>query len=300
MSSNRMHNDEVYIDATLVSRLIAAQFPRWANLSIRAVQSAGTDNALYRLGDEMVVRLPRIHWATEQVDKEQRWLPKLAPFLPVAIPIPLAMGVPGEDYPWHWSIYKWLEGETPSIEQLANPSQVAADLAQFILTLQRIDIRDGPPSGSHDLARGKPLELRDTYTREAIATLDGAMDTDALIEAWEDALKAPRWDQAPVWLHGDMLPGNLLIKYSRLSGVIDFGALCIGDPACDLMIAWNLFSAEIREEFRALLGVDDPTWARGRGWALSQALIFIPYYAKSNHVGVSYARRAINEVLSDF
>jgi aminoglycoside phosphotransferase (APT) family kinase protein len=272
-----MHVDEVKTDVSLVSRLLAAQFPQWADLPLRTVDSAGTDNALYRLGDDMVVRLPRIHWATGQIDTEHRWLPRLAPHLPLAIPAQLARGNPGEGYPWHWSIYRWIEGETMTI-----------------------DSRGGPPADPYGPARGTPLAMRDTPTRKAISALQGILDNDAVTAAWEAALQAPEWNDAPVWFHGDMLPGNLLFERGRLKAVIDFGALGVGDPACDLMIAWNLFSGESRDVFRAALAVDDATWARGRGWALSQALIFIPYYLKSNPVGVGYARRAIAEALADF
>jgi aminoglycoside phosphotransferase (APT) family kinase protein len=186
-----------------------------------------------------------------------------------------------------------------TLDCIADPNQAAIDLAQFLIALQQIDISGGPPTGLHDSARGKPLAMRDAYTREAISALHGMLDTDAVTAAWETALQAPDWNGAPAWFHGDMLPGNLLFKQGRLTAVIDFGELGVGDPACDLMIAWNLFSGESRDVFRAALAVDDATWARGRGWALSQALIFIPYYLNSNPVGVGYARHAIEEALAD-
>ena len=290
-----MHVDEVTTDASLVRRLLAAQFPHWAGLPIAPVPSAGTDNALYRLGNEMAVRLPRIHWAVDDVKKEQRWLPRLAPFVPLAIPAPLAMGAPGEGYPWHWSVYRWLEGENVPGEQIVDLQQAAIDLAQFLSALQTIDI-SGAPLGS---SRGQPLRTRDEDTRAAIAALGGMIDTDAATKAWEAAVRAPDWDRSPVWFHGDMLPGNVLFDHDRVSAVIDFGAAGVGDPACDLMIAWSLFSGESREVFRAALAVDDATWARGRGHALSQALIFIPYYLDTNPVGVARAWRAVDEVLAD-
>ncbi|MDM9381344.1 aminoglycoside phosphotransferase family protein [Chlorogloeopsis sp. ULAP01] len=299
MTSGKMHVDEVDTNTSLVSRLLASQFPQWADLPIEPVQSAGTDNAVYRLGNDMAVRLPRIHWAIAQVEKEHHWLPRLASFLPLTIPIPLAKGEPSEGYPWQWSVYRWLEGESATMECIANPRQAATDLAQFIADLQRIDTTGGPLAVDNNL-RGIPLAMRDTYTREAIAALDGMIDTDAAIIVWEDALQAPEWDRAPVWFHGDLLPGNLLVEGGRLSAVIDFGGLGVGDPACDLMIAWGLFSGESRDVFRVALGIDDATWARGRGHALSQAVIFIPYYLNTNPVGVSNARRTINAVLADY
>jgi aminoglycoside phosphotransferase (APT) family kinase protein len=297
-SPGRMHAEEVHTDEGLVRRLLGAQFPRWSELPIERVPSAGTDNALYRLGDEMVVRLPRIHWAVANVETEQRWLPTLAARLPLAIPVPLAKGMPSDDYPWPWSVHRWLPGEDATTAVVANLRQAAIDLAAFLTALQAIDPMGGPVASDHGL-RGVPLVTRDGPTREAIAALRGMIDTDAATAAWESAVQAPAWDRAPVWFHGDVLPGNLLFEGGRLTGVIDFGGLGVGDPACDLMIAWNLFSGQSRDAFRATLGVDDATWARGRGHALSQAVIFIPYYLDTNPVGVATARRALHEVLAE-
>jgi aminoglycoside phosphotransferase (APT) family kinase protein len=289
----------VLTNASLVRRLLAAQFPQWADLPIRPVESAGTDNAIYRLGDELSVRLPRIDWAVGQVDKEQQWLPRLAPALPCAISAPLATGKPGAGYPWHWAIYRWLAGENATIDRIADPCQAAIDLAQFITALQRIDTAGGPRAADHNL-RGQPLATRDASTRAAIAALQGMIDTDAANKVWQAALQAPEWNRAPVWFHGDLLPGNVLFEQGRLSGVIDFSGLGVGDPACDMMIAWGLFSGESRSVFRATLAVDDATWARGRGHALSQAAIFIPYYMDTNPLGVGYAKHMINEVLAEY
>ncbi len=299
MSASKMHVDEVDIDVSLVSRLIAAQFPQWADLPIEPIQSAGTDNAIYRIGSDMAVRLPRIEDATGQVDKEHRWLPRLAPHLPFAIPDPLAMGLPGEGYPWNWSVYRWLEGETANIGRIADLCEAARDLAQFITALQRIDPMGGPPPDVHNFFRGVPLSTRDSETRAAITSLDGMLDIGAVTAAWDAALQAPAWDGAPVWIHGDLSPGNLLVEQGRLSAVIDFGGLGVGDPACDLQVAWNLLSAQTRDVFHAALPVDDTTWARGRGWALSVGLIALPYYQSTNPILASISRRAIDEVLAD-
>jgi aminoglycoside phosphotransferase (APT) family kinase protein len=247
----------------------------------------------------MAVRLPRIHWATEQVNKEHRWLPTLAPLLPLAIPVPLAKGTPGEGYPWHWSIYRWLDGENATIERIADPRQAATELAHFIAALQRIDPTGGPPPGPHNSSRGVPLATRDSHTRTAIEALQGIIDADAATAAWEAALQAPVWPGPPVWIHGDLQSGNLLAVEGRLSAVIDFGCLGVGDPACDLIVAWNLLSAETREVFRAALAVDDATWARGRGWALSVGLIALPYYQSTNPVLAGISRYAIDEALAD-
>jgi len=300
MTAPQMHPDEIDIDSALVGRLLAMQFPQWADLSIRPVISAGTENALYRLGDEMVVRLPRRPDNVGQVDKEHQWLPRFAPYLPLTIPLPLAKGTPTDDYPSVWAIYPWLKGETATLDNLANPNQAAVKLAQFITTLQHIDATDGPRPGAHNFFRGVPLAMRDEATRTAIVALGNLIDGEAIITAWETSLRAPIWHGPPVWIHGDLQSGNLLAVNGELTAVIDFGGLGVGDPACDLLVAWNLFSAETRAIFRAALSVDDATWMRGRGWALSFGLIALPYYLNSNPTLADIARYAINEVLEDF
>lgn len=295
----KMHLDEVDTDVGLVRRLLAAQFPSWMSLPIEAFASAGTDHALYRLGADMVVRLPRIESAAAQVGKEQHWLPRLAPLLPLATPVPLAKGAPGEGYPWNWSVYRWLEGEPIMVDRLADACQVAQDLAQFIGALQRVDSTGGPSPGEHNSFRGEPLATRDIETRAAIVSLGDAIDASAASAAWNTTLKAPAWSGKPVWIHGDLQAGNLLARDGRLSAVIDFGLLGVGDPACDVMAAWTLFSGPSRGAFRAALRVDEATWARGRGWALSFGLIALPYYQATNLSLAAIARRTIDEVLAD-
>jgi aminoglycoside phosphotransferase (APT) family kinase protein len=301
MRVSRMHADELHTDTSLVRRLVATQFPWWADLPIEPVASVGTDNAMYRLGADMAVRLPRIHWAVGLVDKEQKWLPALAPQLPLAVPTPLEVGSPGEGYPWHWSVCRWLEGENASVAGFGDPRDAARDLARFLVSLQRIDPADGPPAGPQNFSRGVPLAERDNGTREALAALRGKLDVGAARAAWEAALQAPVCDGPPVWLHGDLFPANLLVAEGRLGAVIDFGCLGVGDPACDLVPAWTLFSGESRDVFRAALGVDDATWARGRGWALSLGLgaVTHPYYPETNPTLVAAARRGLDEVLAD-
>jgi len=297
MPAKKMHADEVDIDESLVRRLLTAQFPQWADLPIEPVPSAGTVNAIYRLGDDMVVRLPRVHRWARALEKEHHWLPKLAPHLPLAIPEPLAKGSPGEGYPWHWCVYRWLDGETWTIDRIGDLCEAATDLAQFIIALRLIDTAGAPgprPRGS----RGTLTE-RDSYVRDAIAASHGLVDTDAMTAAWDASLALPRWDGPPVWVHGDLSrPGNLLVVGGRLSAVIDFGGVSVGDPARELMAAWTLFSAESRDVFRAALSVDDATWARGRGWTLTRVLN-IPYYVETNPAIVAEARHAIDEVLAD-
>jgi aminoglycoside phosphotransferase (APT) family kinase protein len=292
-----MHADEVTTSIDLVARLVAEQFPRWADLPIRPVRSAGTDHAIYRLGEEMSVRLPLRPSATSQVEKEQLWLPRLAPHLPCPISRPLGLGAPGQDYPWAWSVCAWLPGDNPAPDDDA--TGWAADLARFVLALHAIDPTGGPSPGRHNFGRGVPLAQRDDYTRDAIAKCQGLIETDAATAAWAADLAAPAWTKAPVWIHGDLCPGNLLVADGRLAAVIDFGGLAVGDPACDLIVAWNLLSGQAREAYRAALGMDDATWARGRGWALSVALVQLPYYQHTNPVLAANSRLTIAAVLAD-
>jgi aminoglycoside phosphotransferase (APT) family kinase protein len=293
-----MHADEVDTDVSLVRRLLAAQFPQWAGLPIEPVPSAGTVNAIYRLGDDMVVRLPRVHRWVRALEEECEWLPKLAPHLPLAVPEPLAKGSSASWYPFSWAIYRWIDGETWNADSVRDLREAATDLAQFITALRRIDTTGAPaprPRGS----RGTLTE-RDSYVRDAIAASHGLIDTDAMTAAWNTALEAPAWDGAPAWVHGDLWrPGNLLVAGGRLSAVIDFGGVSVGgDPAHDLMAAWSLFSGESRDAFRAALSVDDATWARGRGWTLT-CVMAVPYYVETNPVIFAEARHAIDEVLAD-
>ncbi|MGD9890810.1 MAG: aminoglycoside phosphotransferase family protein [Dehalococcoidia bacterium] len=299
MCAAKMHEDEFETDPSLVRRLLAAQFPQWADLPIERIASTGTDYAIYRLGDDMAVRLPRIHWATAQPEKEQRWLPKLAPHLPLAVPVPIATGNPGEGYPWHWSVVPWMHGDAWAIDRVGDLCEAAADLARFITALQQIDTTGGPPAGPENGFRGVPLSTRDAGFRAAVAAAGDMVDAGAMIAAWKAALAAPEWDGPPVWVHGDLSrPGNLIVAEGRLSAVIDFGCLGVGDPACELAPAWSLFSGESRDVLRAALPFDDATWARGRGWAL-RAVGAFPYYKDTNPAIVAEAQHTIAEVLAD-
>jgi aminoglycoside phosphotransferase (APT) family kinase protein len=280
-----MHEDEVGTDAALVRRLLAAQFPQWAELPIERVPSSGTDNALYRLGTDMVVRIPRIGWAVDAVQKERTWLPVLAPHLPVAVPLPLANGEPGESFDWPWTVYTWLEGDNPPIG--GGTMDLARELAAFVRALQRI-----PPEGPTS-SRGGPLAQEDAAVRRALAQLD----VPGAAELWEEALLAKQWKGPPTWFHGDLMASNLLLLGGRLAGVIDFGTAGVGDPACDLMPAWNFFPREARELYRAELDVDDGTWLRGKGWALAKAVQAIPYYTEANPPLANNGRHVLRELL---
>jgi aminoglycoside phosphotransferase (APT) family kinase protein len=286
------------INVALVGQLIASQFPQWAHLPVKPVELSGWDNRTFHLGPDMSVRLPSAEGYVAQIEKEHRFLPRLAPLLPLPIPVPLAKGIPGNGYPWPWSVYRWLEGENATLERITDLSQFAILLAEFLLALQRIDATDGPPAGEHNFFRGGPLMTYDAETRETIQELAGEVDTDAATRVWDAALETT-WQGAPVWIHGDVAVGNLLVRDGRLCAVIDFGCSSIGDPACDLVMAWTFFSGQSREAFKATLGLDHGTWARARGWALWKALITLTEHIDSNPGKATEARRVIAEVLAD-
>lgn len=303
-SNGKMHDDEVETSIELVRRLLAAQFPRWAELPIAPVPSAGTDNALYRLGDDLVVRLPRIHWAAGDAVDEWLWLPRLATRLPLPIPEPLALGEPGEGYPWQWGVYRWLPGADATRAPIADEARLARDLAGFILALRQIETTGWPPPEPPRTGRGEPLATRDDETRDAIAQLAamGLLDAEtitAVTAEWDAALQASLWSGPPVWAHADLSPLNFLVQDGALSAVIDWSLLGIGDPACDLIPAWNTFAVEARAVFRDALAVDDATWARGRGLALSMGLIALPYYHITNPALANIGRRAVAAVLAE-
>src|SRR5258706_1248227 len=284
------------IDDALVRRLVAAQFPQWADLAVRPMAVGGWDNKTFHLGEHMIVRLPSAAEYSPQVEKEHRGLPQLAPLLPLPIPSPMALGDPSSGYPWRWSVYRWIEGDTAAPERIGELSEFATCLAQFLIALQRIDPTDGPRPGPHNFFRGGSLTIYDAETRQAIAVLKGKISRKAATEVWEAALKTA-WNRPPVWIHGDVSAGNLLVKEGRLSAVIDFGMLGVGDPACDLSIAWTLFSGESREAFRAMLPLDAGALARRRAWTLWNALIVAAGLVETNVVEAARPWRVIDEVL---
>ena len=295
MAAVKMHADEIDTDVALVRRLLAGRFPQWADLAINPVVSYGTDHDIYRLGEHLAARLPRIGWATDQAAKEAKWLPKLAPHLPLTVPLQLAMDHPSEGYPFEWSVYKWLPGANANgtIDDL---DQAAVDLAAFVNALRHVDT-----TGAHPLlprSRGGPLTELDEQVRRSIAQLGDRIDGAATLRSWEESLNAPAWDGEEVWVHGDLLPGNLLVVDGRLSAVIDFGCLNVGDPACDLQPAWNIFAGDSRARYRAELEVDDASWLRGRGWALS-AVSALPYYWDTNPGMIRQASHSLAQVLAD-
>jgi aminoglycoside phosphotransferase (APT) family kinase protein len=268
-----MHVDELEIDEELVRRLVAEQFPEWADQPLRRIEPAGTDNAIFRLGDDLSVRLARHNGPTQPGGKEFDWLPRLAPVLPLSIPVPVVQGRPTAEYPWFWDVHTWLEGETVPVEEV-DAISAAYDLAAFVAALQRVDRVSAPPG------RGIPLAMRDEEARYWLARFDG---DPRVAKEWERALGAPPWDGPPVWLHGDLDARNWLVRDGRIRAVIDWAAMGIGDPACDVMVAWKLHSTAARDAFREALPTDDATWERARGWALSQAVAVLAYYTPENN-----------------
>jgi aminoglycoside phosphotransferase (APT) family kinase protein len=280
------------IDIDLARQLVDAQFPQWAGLPLKLLDPAGSDHVIYRLGGELAVRLPRHSGAIGQARKELEWLPRLAPDLPLAIPVPLAVGEPGFGYPWPWLVSRWLDGQVATAEGLGDSAEVAVQLGEFLAALYRFAPAEAIALASRDDLRTSPLEDRDESTRRAIRAVDGVFDARALTRLWDEALAAPRWDRPPVWVHGDFHTGNLLTMGGRVSAVIDWGGLAIGDPACDLVVAFTLMSASSRAAFRATLDLDDATWTRGRGWALTTGLnAYTSYAAVSPRVAAQTTRQ---------
>jgi aminoglycoside phosphotransferase (APT) family kinase protein len=277
-----MKEDSIVIDVSLVRRLIASQFPQSKAFSITPVATSGWDNRTFHLGQDMSVRLPSAADYELQVEKEHEWLPKLASALPLPISIPLALGKPECGYPWKWSIYRWLQGEAASSAKIADLSEFAIDLANFLTAFQRIDAKNGPQPGLHSFYRGGSLSFYDNDTRCAIANLKDKIDVDGATNIWEAALSTS-WKKPPVWVHGDISLGNLLVKEGKLCAVIDFGQLASGDPACDFAITWTLFYGKSREVFQKILSLDKDTWARARGWTLWKALVVASGFTNPNN-----------------
>lgn len=293
--AQKRHDDEFPVDEVLVRRLLRSQFPQWGDLPLKLLEPQGTDHNIYRLGAELVVRVPVMEYCTRQAFKEAEWVPFLAPRVPLQLPLPVAMGEPGEGYPWNWSIVRWIEGEKATPDNV-EPVQAARDLAGFVRALHECDPTGGPPAGQETGWRGMPLAIWEDRLERWIAKLDGFYDVSDALAAWKEAQAAPGWDRPPVWFHGD-LPGNLIARAGRLVGAIDSG-YGIGDPACDLMPGWTFFRGEARRVFFEESGLDEATILRARGWAIAPALIGLSYYRDVPHLWEN-ARGAIEDALAE-
>ena len=287
------------VDETMVRRLLESQVPDLAGVPLRRVVTAGVNNTIYRLGDDLTVRLPQTAWCADHIRKEQQWLPKFGSNLSLSIPTLVSAGVPGDGFPWHWSIYSWLDGDEAVRTPPTDEHATARQLATFIRELQQATIAGGPPSGEHSGMRGMPLIVRDSVVRGALDNIV-SFDVKAATAAWEAAVAVPDWQGPPVWLHGDLHPGNILVHEGALSGVIDWEMLSVGDPALDLSGAWMLLTEAGRETFRNALDMDDDTWARGRGWALCIGVIAAAYYHDTNPVLAGFSRQAAQAAVDDF
>jgi aminoglycoside phosphotransferase (APT) family kinase protein len=288
----------IEIDARLVTQLVRTQFPQWAELAVAPVENSGWDNRTFRLGDSMSVRLPSALAYVAQVEKEQRWLPVLGQQLPLAIPRPVGLGGPAAGYPWPWSIYGWLDGEPAQLDHIDDPGRFAADLARFLVTLRGINASGGPAAGPHNFHRGGSLSIYDSETRRSIGALAGEIDVAAATAVWDTALETS-WQGPPVWVHGDVAASNLLVRDSLLNAVIDFGSAGIGDPSCDLVIAWTFLGQAARELFRSAVALDPATWQRARGWAIWKAMITLLQLRDASPIEAGKQRGIIREILDD-
>ena len=269
----KKRSDAPAVNASLVRRLVADQFPQWANLKVWPVEEDGHDNSTFRLGDELSVRMPRRKRDADHLAIEHEWLPRLAPHLPLPIPVPVVMGTPGLGYEFPWLVNKWIPGHNSSPDLIVDLTEFAKDLAGFLNALMSIDATGAPEPGRITYLRGCDPIFYDGDVRRCLGKLGSMIDVKAATAVWEAALNA-KSDGVPVWFHGDVAAGNLLVDDTgRLCGVIDFGQMAAGDPACDVTVAWTLFAGSSREIFRSELAVGEATWVRGRGWGIWKALL---------------------------
>lgn len=295
----KMHLDQVDVSAEIVTRLVADQFPGWSDLPVRPVASGGTVNALFRVGEEVILRLPLRPSADptmrESLRREQdnaRWLADVVSF---EVPRPLGLGRPGDGYDGWWAAYDWIPGRPAELHRIGDQIGVANDLARFVHEVRAVGT-DGRRWDGY--SRGGPLARLDDKVRKAFADSAGLLDVAPVAETWDRCLAVDPHTGDDVWLHADLMPGNLLVRDGRLAAVIDLGSLCIGDPAVDLMPAWNLFDDGSRAAYRSVLAVDDATWERGRGWAIAQAIVALPYYVDTNPHMTAVARTTLTAVLA--
>jgi aminoglycoside phosphotransferase (APT) family kinase protein len=292
--------DYPVINEHLVTKLISEQFLQWKDLPIKSVPHQGCDNKTFRLGDHMLVRVPSSEEYVRQVKKEHKWLPLLAPNLPLPIPEPIAMGKPSKYYPWNWSIYRWLDGDSANSLKLddINLETIALQLAHFLNEFHKFDAAGAPTPGLHNWWRAAHTSVYDAETRMLIYKLKNFINVDKATSLWEVAISS-KWGKDPVWVHGDISSGNILLKDNKLSAVIDFGCMGIGDPACDLTIAWTFFKNKSREVFKNSIGLDPNTWSRARGWALWKALYELSQLEDKSSTKAIEQKRIIHDVLSE-
>lgn len=291
--------DEVTIDDALARQLLGSQSPALADLPLARVPSGGTENAVFRVGDRLALRMPRQPDAVAGLVKEMRWVPVLARHLSLEVPEFLTVGEATADYPFPWAVVRWLEGRDGLAVPIHELRGAAATLTELVTQLQGIDTTHAPAPGSEGFTRGLPLAGRDQGVRESLLRCAGLLDTDRVGRVWEDALAAPAWEGRPVWLHADLIPGNVLVRGGRLTGVIDFGAMATGDPAYDVTAAWHLLDPADRARFLDHVGADEATRRRARGVVVAHAVAALPHYLHTNQAMVATSRRGIEQVLLD-
>ena len=290
-----MHIGQFPIDDDLVRTLVSEQFPEWSHLPLERVASDGTVHAIYRLGPDLALRLPLHEQFVAALEREAAILPLLAPHLPQAIPEVVTVGEATDEYPSPWTVVRWIDGTILADGPPTDMDAVAEALGTFVNAMGTVDL-----AGEHSPnQRGRPIDAVDAWTRKSIAAVEGEFDVVELTSQWEAALAAPSWDGEPRWIHGDLLPGNLIVSGRRLAAVIDFGECAIGNPTYDLIAGWWVFDAASRAVFRAASGADDASWARARGCALSGGVGALAYYVDSNPGFAEQARRTIQRVLDD-
>jgi aminoglycoside phosphotransferase (APT) family kinase protein len=288
------------VDEDLVRYLISNQFPKWKDYAIKPVSSQGWDNRTFHLGSDMAVRLPSSESYAPQAEKEQTWLPYLSQKLPFQIPVLLEKGNPSEIFPYKWGVYKWFDGDNLELELINDISRLANDIAHFLTQLQKIDTVNAPLAGQHCFYRGAPLEVYHAETKTAIHNLSEIIDLKFATEIWDKAV-GTKWEKPSVWFHGDIAKGNILTKNGELYAIIDFGCCGVGDPACDLSIAWTFLSEQARQVFKSELNLDEATWQRGRAWALWKALITIEgNIGKAENVKTKEAIKTLKEIFEDY
>jgi len=284
------------ITADLVRSLVREQFPQWGDLPVAAVPRQGWDNRTFRLGDQFSVRLPSAEGYVAGVEKEDRCLPVLAEHLPLPVPTPVATGKPAAGYPFPWSVRRWLPGDTVESAGDIDRARLARDLGGFLVALRGAPAQHGPAAGRHSFFRGCPPSAYSDEVESALDRLAGVVDVAACQAVWASALTSA-WQSPPTWFHGDVAVGNLLSTAGRLSAVIDFGTCGVGDPACDLVMAWTYFTGHERTIFREAIGLPDDAWRRARGWALWKALITLP--ALSSPRPTSLQNHVLTQILED-
>ncbi len=293
-----MSPEKFNVTTEIVERLISEQFPHWSNEVVKPVDKGGWDNGTFHLGDDKLIRLPSAEYYVAQVAKEQTWLPKLAPQLPLPIPTPLAQGSANSEYPWPWSIYNWIDGAPANEQNITDMDQFADDLAGFMKVLQQASTDDAPPAGQHNFFRGGDFSIYEKQSRHSIEALEDRIDGEAMTQIIDDAV-ASSFDDTPVWVHGDIAPGNLLVKDGQLSAVLDFGCCAIGDPACDLVITWTFFTGSARDAFRNAFDSDQATWQRARGWACWKAMLVLQNPDATNAPEAVNSMRVVEDVIAE-